>query len=356
MLNPQNPFAATVMSLAEASKYAFMFHQNLSHAYFARGYLEECFPQDGAGIGYGLAGVMADGFRWAGGDMTLITCWSEGANPFADGLSAAVCTPNPASDQGETELAEFLQPTNLNIGKKLVSDYCGHGKFRSGLGIGMLQMIIEPGQALIAAVFSSTNGMGRAGMGMCGGYPGPNDVIVFAHDTNMRELLNASKPYPRDFIEIREWLKDGTLKAGSVEAFKGATPNIPCRDGDLFASASGCRCGWGDVLERDYALIENDVKYNWITPHTARVVYGAMTDENGKVQIAESDELRKRMRDLRQEKSLDAKEWWKQEKEKVLRKEFTSEDVRNMFADGLKWQKFRTQFMGMWQLDDGYNL
>ena len=39
-----------------------------------------------------------------------------------------------------------------------------------------------------------------------------------------------------------------------------------------------------------------------------------------------------------------------------MRKEFTSEDVRNMCADGLKWQKFRTQFMAMWQLDDGYNL
>jgi len=355
MFNPQNPFAGTVMSLAEIGKYLSVFHNCLGMAYFARGYLEECFPNDPAGIGYGLAGVMADGFRWAGGDMTLITCWASGATPFRDGQHAMVCSPNPAPDLGETELAEFLQPTNLNLGKTLVPDYYGHGKFRGGPGICMMQMITDPGQALIAAVFSSTNGMGRLGMGMCGGHPGPNDVIVFAHDTNMRELLNAGKPYPRDFIEAREWLKDGRLKAADVEVFTGATPNIPCKDGDLFASASGCRGGWGDVLEREYALVQDDVKYNWTTKHTAKTVYGVVVDENGKVDVAKSDELRKQMRSERQEKSIDVAAWWKEEREKVFRKDF-SEDVAGMFADGLKWQKFRTQFMGMWQLPEDYGV
>jgi acetone carboxylase alpha subunit len=355
MFNPQNPFAATVMSLAEVGKYIFVFHNGLSMAYFARGYLEECFPQDGAGVGYGLAGVMKDGFRWAGGDMTLITCWSEGATPFHDGIPASVCSPNPAPDQGETELAEFIQPTNLNIGRKLVANYCGHGKFRGGLGMGMCQMITDPGQALVVAVFGSTNGMGRCGMGMCGGYPGVNDVVVFAHDTNLRELLKEGKPYPTDFSEIRQWLKEGKLKAGSVEVYQGATPNIPCKDGDLFASASGCRGGWGDPLERPYSLIEDDVKYGWITADVAKTVYGAVVDEKGKVKAAESDKLRQQVRNRRKEKSLDAKDWWKQERQTVLKKQW-SEDVYSMFVDCLKWGKFRQQFMGMWQLPQDYQL
>jgi acetone carboxylase alpha subunit len=355
MFNPQNPFAATVMSLAEVGKYIFLFHNALSMAYFARGYLEECFQQDAGGVGYGLAGVMSDGFRWAGGDMTLITCWASGATPFKDGEAAMVCSPNPAPDLGETELAEFLQPTNLNIGKVLVPNYCGHGKFRGGLGVGMMQMITDPGQSLIIAVFGSTNGMGRAGMGICGGYPGVNDVVVFAHDTNIRELLKEGKPYPRSFIEMREWLQDGTLKAGNVEAFKGATPNIPCKDGDLFGSTSGCRGGWGDVLERDYKLIEDDAKYGWITADVAKTTYGAVVDKDGKVDVAASDALRQQMRNVRKEKSLDAKDWWKQEREVVLSKAW-HEDVYNMFADGLKWEKFRTQFAGMWQIPANYAL
>jgi len=355
MFNPQNPFAATVMSLGEVAKYIFAFHNCLSYAYFARGFLEECFPQEPAGSGYGLAGVMKDGFRWAGGDMTLMTCWSEGATPFQDGIPASVCSPNPAPDQGEAELAEFIQPTNLNIGRKLVPNYCGHGKFRSGLGTGICQMIVDPGQSLIVAVFASTNGMGRVGMGMCGGYPGANDVIVFAHDTNLRELLKEGQPYPTDFSEIREWLKEGKLKAGSVEVYQGSTANIQCKDGDLFASAAGCPGGWGDPLERQYSLIEDDVKHGWITADVTKTVYGAVTDEKGKVKVAESDKLRQQLRNRRREKSLDAKDWWRQERQTVLKKEW-SEDVYSMFADCLKWEKFRHQFMGMWQLPQDYQL
>jgi len=355
LFNPQNPFAGTVMSLAEIGKYAFLFHQCLSLAYFSRGYLEECFPEDPCGVSYGLSGVLGDGFRWAGGDMTLITCWASGATPFGDGQAAMVCSPNPAPDLGETELAEFLQPTNLNLGKVLVTDYCGHGRFRGGVGIGMMQMITEPGQSLIAAVFGSTNGMGRCAMGMSGGYPGMNDVVVFAHETNIRELLNAGKPYPTSFVEMREWLKEGRLKAGSVEVFQGATPNIPCEDGDLFASASGCRCGWGDVLEREYALIEDDVRFGRISRGTAETVYGAVVNGSGAVDTAASQDVRKRMRDTRREKSIEAREWWQQERQRVLEKGFT-DDVYNMYADIMSYPKFGTQFLGMWQLPEHYRL
>ncbi len=355
MFNPQNPFAGTVMGLAASGKLNFQYHTCLSYAYFARGYLEECFPQDAAGSGYGLSGVMKDGFRWAGGDMTLITCWSSAGFPYKDGGYASVCTPNPASDQGEAELGEFLQPTQLNIGRKLVPNYCGHGKFRGGVGIGLCQMIVDPGQSLTAAVFASSGGMGRAGMGMSGGYPGINDVVFFAHDTNMRELIKDGKPYPRDFVEIRQWLKEGKLKAGSVEIYQSPTPNIPCQDGDLFATATAAMGGWGDVLERDLSLVERDVHYGWIIPEVAGGIYGVVTDKDGKVKAKETEDLRQKMRLRRKERSIDAKDWWKKEREQVLRKDF-SEDVYNMYADCLKYPKFRREFMGMWQLPEDYRL
>jgi len=355
MFNPQNPFAATVMSLAEVGKYSFLYNICLSLAFFARGYLEEAFGREPDGVGYGLAGVMADGFRWAGGDMTLITCSSSMAFPYRDGMAASCCSPNPASDQGETELAEFLQPTNLNIGKKTVPDYCGHGRYRGGLGIGMCQMVTEPGQDLIIAVFASSGGMGRAAHGMCGAYPGVNDVIMFVHDTNMRELLEQGKPYPRDFVEIRNWLKEGRLKAGSAETYKSASPNVPCKDGDLFASASSGMGGWGDPLERDYGLIETDIHYGWMTPTAVKNVYGAAVDGEGKVKVAESDELRRQMRQTRKEKSEDVLNWWRKERARVQNKEF-SEDVYNMYADCLGYDKFRRLFTGTWQLPESYSL
>jgi len=350
MFNPQNPFAGTVMSLGGIGKYIHMFPNCLSYAYFARGYLEECFAQGVAGIGYGLAGVMADGFRWAGGDMTLITCHSSAALPYKDGDVASVCSANPAPDQGETEVAEFLQPTNLNLGKKLVPDYCAHGKFRGGLGIGICQMIVDPGRVLTVACFGG-GPMGRSGMGMAGGYPGINDVVVFAHGTNMRELLSNGCAYPTDFMQIRQWLEEGRLKAADVEVYTGSTPNVQCKDGDLFATATAARGGWGDVLEREFSLVEADVRGRWLSAEGARTVYGVIVDEDGKVKETESRALRNHMRNRREEKSVDARDWWKEEREQVLRRGF-SEDVYNMYADVLKYGKFQCRFMGMWQLPE----
>jgi acetone carboxylase alpha subunit len=355
IFNPQNPFAGTIMGLSPIGKYGFVFHNCLSQAYFARGYLEECFPQEGGGAGYGLAGVMADGFRWAGGDMSLITCWSSRALPYKDGDVAYWCPPNPASDQGETEIAEFLQPTNLNLGRKLIPNYCGHGRFRGGLGIGLCQLIIDPGQSLSVAPYGSTSSMGRGAMGMCGGYPGVSDINYLAHETNSRELLKEGKPYPTDFVEVREWIKTGRLKAGNVEVYQGSGPNIQCRDGDLFASATAAMGGWGDPLEREFELVEKDVQYGWITPDVATTVYGVLTDEHGKVDVAGSNKLRQEMRNRRKERSLDARDWWRKERKQVLSKQF-SEDVYNMYADILKYEKFRREFTGMWQLPQDYQL
>jgi N-methylhydantoinase B/acetone carboxylase alpha subunit len=274
---------------------------------------------------------------------------------YRDGFSASYCGPNPQPDQGETELAEFLQPTQLNLGRSLITDFCGHGKYRGGLEVGMLQMVNQPGQALVIATFASISGMGGNALGMCGGYPRANDVIIYAHDTNMRELIEQGEHYPRDLVEMMAMIKDGTLKASEVEIYTSSTPSVACKDGDLFASTSGSMCGWGDVLERRYDLIQEDVKYNWITPETARLVYGAVTDGDGQIDIKESDKLREEMRERRRQRSVDAKDWWKQERKAVMDKSWP-EDVYNMFADSCKYGKFRNQFYGMWQLPEDYTL
>ncbi len=355
MFNPQNPWAGTVMGLGLVAGYIFIFTNTLSYAYFARGYLEETFPQDATGIGYGISGILGDGFQWAGGDMGLLTCVAEGATPYHDGFPAAVCSPNPASDMGELEVTEFLMPTQVNIGRKLITDYCGHGKFRGGQGIGVLQMVNQPGQFVQIATFGDTHGLGACSMGRAGGYPTSNNVVMYVHGTNMRELLAEGKPYPTDFVELQEWIKEGKLTAESVEIYNGSTPTIPMQDGDLYVTCAGSRGGWGDVLERRYDLIEEDLQYGWISPECAKTVYGAVTNGNGKIDTNASDALRDQMRNQRKERSVDAKEWWKQERQIVLDKSW-HEDARNMFADASKYEKFRKQFHVMWQVPEDYTL
>ncbi|MFO8009253.1 MAG: hypothetical protein R6U89_00420, partial [Dehalococcoidia bacterium] len=79
------------------------------------------------------------------------------------------------------------------------------------------------------------------------------------------------------------------------------------------------------------------------------------TGEDGKVDTGESDKLREEMRERRRQRSVDAGEWWKQERQVVLEKSWP-EDMYNMFADSCKYGKFQRQFYGMWQLPEDYSL
>jgi len=256
---------------------------------------------------------------------------------------------------GEAEAIEFTQPTNLNIGRKLIPNYCGHGKYRGALGMGITQVVLDPGQKLTTSAFVGQSGVGNTAIGMAGGYPGQGDLVYFGHDTNMREILDGGLPYPTDFVQIKEWIKEGKLKVGRSEVYNIATPNVACGDGDIFAIAAGAKGGWGDPLEREFSLVEDDLRYGWVTPDVAERVYGVVANGEGKVKVKESEELRQQMRNRRKERSVDAREWWRNEREEVLRKEF-SEDVHNMYADCLKYEKFRRQFTGMWQLPEDYKL
>ncbi|MFC1944009.1 hydantoinase B/oxoprolinase family protein [Chloroflexota bacterium] len=355
MFNPQNPFAGTAMGLGEAARTMFVYLNCLSYAYFARGFLEECFPQESGGIGYGLDGKMADGFTWAGGDMPFIACTGTNALPYKDGEVCAFCLPNPESDLGEIELCEFVQPTNLNMGRRVIPNYCGHGRFRGGLGMGITHLILDPGQKLTIAAYASTSGLGQYAMGIAGGYPGSVDLICFVHNTNMRENISNGLPYPRSFVEVRDFLRDGKLKAENVEVYRGPSPNIECKDGDIFSFASNATGGWGDPLDRLLELAEEDVYYGWLTADVVRTVYGIVTDDEGKVKEAESHELRQQMRERRKSRSVSARKWWEKEREMILRKDFP-EDIYNMYADCLKYERFRRAFMGVWQLPDDYQL
>ena len=88
-------------------------------------------------------------------------------------------------------------------------------------------------------------------------------------------------------------------------------------------------------MERPYELAEEDLKYGWITPECARTVYGIATDSEGGVDVEASDLLRESMRRRRAERSVDARDWWKKERDIVIRKDW-NEDVYNMFVDNCK--------------------
>ncbi len=355
MYNPQSPSAGAVTGLIEGQSYLCMFLMVISQARLARGFLEETYTMAGTGSGIASTGAFSDGFEWQGGDWSHICAKAGPPSAFKDGETLNFGGPAPQSDLGEMEATEFIQPTCLYIGRRPLQDYFGHGKYRCGVGLSDLLLIVEPGKRLdFCASAGSGGGVCEPAYGMCGGYPSPNDINAFFVGTNMKEILANGGTYPRDLQEARQWMKEGKLKVDRFFYYNNYTPTINLKDGDIFGLANGLQPGWGDVLERSKALVARDVGEGSMSEETARKVYGVAFSD-GKVDERETEKARKQIRDKRRERSVDVQEWWKQERERVRAKEFY-EDVNNMYWDCLKWEKFRRKFMGFWQLPEDYSL
>jgi acetone carboxylase alpha subunit len=356
MLNPRNPFAATNASIQYMAAYCVAFQSCLSRAFFSRGYMEEYLMIENTMNAAGLSGVLGDGTTWACADFSFVGASNNAATPYADAQVCLLAAVNPQSDLGEVEIWEAFKPTQLTLGKNTVPNLCVHGKFRGGLGVNLCELVYDPGQYLtISTLVGTPAETGIFALGQGGGYPGLGQFTYIVHDTNIRKLLEQGEPYPTNFLEVKQWLKEGKLKAGKVELYRGETPNIECKDGDLLIASALTTAAWGDPLDRDLSLVERDVHYGWLTPDVVSKIYGAVTDEGGRVKAKDSEGLRRKLRLKRKERAVAAKEWWKKEREQVLKKDF-SEDVYNMYADSLKYEKFHREFTGMWQLPEDYHL
>jgi acetone carboxylase alpha subunit len=353
MGNPMNPFAPVSMGVGVlGGVYAFQFQHAFSMAFFAKGFIEECFFRSPAMMGYGIDGIFEDGTRWAGGNFSQIGSASSAALPYKDGEFEIAAMTNPESDMGESEILEFLEPALINLGKKLVPDFCGHGKYKGGMGLSTSQLVVQPGKYLSLAVFANCpSETTPLAVGAMGGYPALGTVAYFLHDTNMKEIIENGQQYPRDFAEARNMLAEGTLKAGKVSFHKGNSPSTPLKDGDMFLLGNHANGGYGDPIERDPSMLEDDMKNNFLTKDVIKKIYGAILDDDGKANAGETEAERQKIRDERKENSMDVKDWWKQEREKVVNKDF-SELVYDMYKDIMKYEKFNKQMKKMWLLED----
>jgi len=77
----------------------------------------------------------------------------------------------------------------------------------------------------------------------------------------MRGIIENGLPYPRDFIEVREWLKEGRLKADKVEYYSGHSGVTAVRDGSLFVIAASSISAPGDPLKGEFDPMKSDVYY-----------------------------------------------------------------------------------------------
>jgi N-methylhydantoinase B len=190
-----------------------------------------------------------------------------GGRPFEDGVSGTVSVCQGDVRNGSIEGIELKCPVVVEA-RELRQDSCGAGKHRGGLGIDMRVRNLVDGRWNFE--------MPRRGKcppwGLWGGTPGE----------------------PGSYLLKRPNEKSFTHMAGS---------HIPVTIGAEAIVRTGGGGGWGDPLERDPALVAEDVSEGLISAAAARKLYGVAVRGNMSLDESATRKLRDRLRSLAKTKS-----------------------------------------------------
>jgi acetone carboxylase, alpha subunit len=356
ILDPQNPHAAHGYAWYSFASMLGGLMRSFSQGYFSRGYREEIFS-------YAFTyNMMQGGGLDRSGDISALfnfdfSCTGMGAQPFRDGLLAGHAMWNPLIDMGEVETWELSEPL-LYLSRRVKPMTGGAGKFRGGNGFEALRMLAGTDDYLLQFIGP---GLVFDSMGLFGGYPASVGYAKRVHETNMRELIAAGKPYPiadSDPVNSEiDSMVDGTV----VTEMKGLTLPEPYRDGDLYLNVVRGGPGYGDPLERDPAAVCEDVQTDEILERFAESLYGViLTREEGRtgatwtVDVEATAAKRKAIRKARLARATKTREWIKAERERVAEKDFV-EPVKRMYAEVMQSsESFAGRFRSFWDLPSDY--
>jgi len=128
------------------------------------------------------------------------------------------------------------------------------------------------------------------------------------------------------------------------------------KDGDVFQFFYNSGGGYGDVLERDPALVKADLDKEVLSLAIAERVFrvAARYDEDTDeylVDPARTNELRAETRRLRKRRAQPVTEWYAKTRERVLAKDFDPL-VAGMYRDSMRMSaRWAEEFRRYWELD-----
>lgn len=217
-----------------------------------------------------------------------------GARENADGEHSIAALFSIMGDLPEIEVMEEEVPDVSLIGKKLLRDNQGFGKYRGGSGF---QWAISPkdsplwGFAAVAAGSSYPSISGLFGGYGCGTYP-----ICKVLGVDIFERIE-NDPHAFTHYDVAEVMNQRPIEGARYEAHTMAMPFELVQRGEIYLMSQGTGGGWGDVLEREPLAVWRDVRDAIVSVEVARKIYGVVLDEQtGSLNEAATATAREQMR------------------------------------------------------------
>lgn len=332
--------------------------RGLSRAYFGRGYLEEV----NAGNANTSNWLQGGGFNQYDEihAVNSFECAANGvgASAFADGISHAAAIWNPEGDMGDMEIWELAEPL-VYLGRQIKASSGGSGKYRGGCGWESLRLVWN---AKDWTMFFMGNGHISSDWGLMGGFPAASGYRFAAHDTGLAELIAQGKPIPLGGdVDPGERAYEKLIPQARIKRDKQAiTTEAMFKDYDLYLNTMKGGPGFGDPLDRDPVAVVADLEEGYVLPRFAHSVYGVVVEpiENGQYRL-DSEATTARRKDIRRQRLLRAvpvRDWMRQERERILAKDATTQ-VQQMFAASFKLGPgFERSFRTFWELPDDWQL
>ena len=201
-----------------------------------------------------------------------------------------------------------------------------------------------------------------ANHGMFGAYPTWPDRGSYASGTNVKELIEARKPLVHERGDPAEPDLVKNIEARVLETNLVAPFVTPeqLHEYDLVVHPISGSQSLGDPIERDLELVRSDLEKGWTREQVAADIYGVVASYDGKTKewtVDEAATARKReeMREARKQRGVPFREWWQQERGKVLAKENMASAVVDMWRSSMELSpEYGAELRAFWQLPEDF--
>jgi N-methylhydantoinase B/oxoprolinase/acetone carboxylase alpha subunit len=200
----------------------------------------------------------------------------QGARSNADGEHSVSPVFGFMCDTGEHEISEEDTPIIRLGAQRLAKDRIGWGKFRGGLGYE--QIATMRGSALWGFMTGCEGSKFPSAQGLFGGYSCPSYQLCKIKGVNVFDLLR-EQPRAIEEFDIVRLMNERPIPGARYSAVDMGMTFELCGEGELYMICQGSGGGYGDVLERDPALVMKDLAEDLMSHEVARELYQVVYDE-----------------------------------------------------------------------------
>ncbi|MFO1350883.1 MAG: hydantoinase B/oxoprolinase family protein [Gammaproteobacteria bacterium] len=273
-LNP-DVRAATSNSVMIATGVMSAVHNCVAKSMFSTSY----WLQSGASMGNGgnalvLAGLSQWGLPFADMLAYSINTEGQGARPQMDGMDAfgfPWCCFGRAPD---TELVENEFPLLIPLSNHW-KDSCGHGRFRGGVGTAQLWVAHHVPAVYMMAI--ADNSKLQTPQPLFGGYAPCTVPGISIRKADVMDKMASGDPALK--FDIQDLLVNKTIGGNFTAEFQGRSVRGYEKGDVITIGFSTGGTGYGDPLDRDPKLLEEDLikgtVSEWAAEHVYRVVWDA---------------------------------------------------------------------------------